>query len=130
MEGNTLARLKRVAGRQTVTLTHYGRKTGNPHQVTIWFVVDGGKVYLGTADVNRHWVRNAQKTPQVKLSIDGETFEGTARFLIDRAEHERAQWLIRQKYWMFSPILAIGRILMAAGVMHDRTGSFEVTLAG
>jgi hypothetical protein len=22
-------------------LTHYGRKTGNPHEVTIWFVPDG-----------------------------------------------------------------------------------------
>jgi deazaflavin-dependent oxidoreductase (nitroreductase family) len=130
MESSILARLKRVAGRQTVSLTHYGRKTGKPHQVTIWFVADRDKVYLGTADVNRHWVRNVQKTPQVKLSIGGETFDGAARFLTDRAEHERAQWLIRQKYWMFSPVLAIGRILMAVGIMHDKTGSFEVTLAG
>ena len=38
MEPNALARLKRVAGKQTTTLTHYGRKTGKPHDVTIWFV--------------------------------------------------------------------------------------------
>jgi deazaflavin-dependent oxidoreductase (nitroreductase family) len=130
MESNVAVRLKRVAARQTVTLTHYGRKSGKPHEVTIWFVVDGDRVYLGTANVNRQWVRNVQKTPQVRLSIGGETFEGTARFLTDRADHERAMTAIRRKYWMFRPLIAFGRILTAIGVMHDTTGAFEVTLAG
>ena len=64
MESNVLTRLKRVAARQTVTLTHYGRKSGKPYDVTIWFVVDGDKIYIGTANVIRQWVRNVQKTPQ------------------------------------------------------------------
>ena len=50
MESNALRRLKRVAGRQTTTLTHYGRKSGKPYEVTIWFVLKGDKVYLGTAN--------------------------------------------------------------------------------
>src|SRR5262245_1939988 len=33
--------LKRVAGKQTLTLTHYGRKSGKPYKVTIWFTFDG-----------------------------------------------------------------------------------------
>ena len=69
MEPNALTRLKRVAGNQTTTLTHYGRKTGKPHEVTIWFVLDGDKLYIGTANVNRPWVRNVQKTPKIRLSI-------------------------------------------------------------
>jgi deazaflavin-dependent oxidoreductase (nitroreductase family) len=113
-----------------VTLTHYGRKSGKPYDVTIWFVVDGDKVYIGTANVNRQWVRNVQKTPQVKLSIGGETFDGTARFLTDRAEHARAMAAIRRKYWMYRPLIALGRVLSAIGVMRDNTGSFEVKLAG
>jgi len=68
MEPNALTRLKRVAGKQTTTLTHYGRKTGKPHEVTIWFVLDDDKLYIGTANVNRQWVRNVQKTPKIKLS--------------------------------------------------------------
>ena len=128
MEPNALTRLKRVAGKQTVTLTHYGRKTGKPHEVTIWFVVDGDKVYIGTANVNRQWVRNVQKTPQVRLSIGGETFDGDARFLTDRADHERAMAAIRRKYWIFQPLIALGRVLTAIGLMRDNTGSFEVTL--
>jgi len=130
MESNVLTRLKRVAARQTVTLTHYGRKSGKPYDVTIWFVVDGDKVYIGTANVNRQWVRNVQKTPQVKLSIGGETFDGTARFLTDRAEHARAMAAIRRKYWMYRPLIALGRVLSAIGVMRDNTGSFAVKLAG
>ena len=129
MDSNTLARLKAVAARRTLTLTHYGRKSGKPYDVTIWFVVDGDKVYIGTANVNRQWVRNVQKTPRVKLSIGAKTFEGTVRFLTDRAEHERAMAMVRRKYWMFWPVIAVGRVLMALGVMRDNTGSFEVNLA-
>ena len=54
MEPN--ARLKRVAGKQTTTLTHYGRKTGKPHEVTIWFVLDDDKLYIGTANVPERWL--------------------------------------------------------------------------
>jgi deazaflavin-dependent oxidoreductase (nitroreductase family) len=128
MESTELARLRRVAGKQTTRLTHYGRKTGKLHQVTIWFVLDGDRLYIGTANVRHQWVRNVQKTPKIKLSIGGETFEGNARFLTARAEHERAMAAIRRKYWVFRPIIAIGRVLTAIGLMRDNTGSFEVRL--
>jgi deazaflavin-dependent oxidoreductase (nitroreductase family) len=125
-----MERLNKVANRQTVRLTHYGRKSGKPYEVTIWFVVDGERVFLGTANLGRQWVRNVQKTPRVKLMIGGETFEGTARFLADRAEHDQAQARIRKKYWMYWPVLSLGRLVMAIGWVKDRTGSFEVTLRG
>lgn len=129
MKLNTLNRLRHVAGKQTTRLTHYGRKTGKPHEVTIWFVLDDERLYVGTANVNRQWVRNVQKTPQIKLSIGSEVFEGTARFLAERAEHERAMAAIRRKYWMYWPIMALGRVLTAIRMMRDNTGSFEVILS-
>ena len=127
---NASVRLKAVAGRQAIRLTHYGRKTGKPYKVTIWFVVDGDRVYIGSANVNRQWVRNVQKTARIKLAIGDQLFEGEARFLTDLAEHQRAMAAIRRKYWMFRPILALGRLLTALGLMRDTTGSFEVSLAG
>ena len=130
MESTELARLRRVAGKQTTRLTHFGRKTGKAHEVTIWFVLAGDKLYIGTANVKRQWVQNVQKTPKVKLSIGGENFTSTARFLSDRGEHERAMAAMRRKYWMFRPIIELGRVLSAMGLMRDNTGSFEVTLAG
>jgi deazaflavin-dependent oxidoreductase (nitroreductase family) len=122
MASTELARLRLVAGKQTTRLTHYGRKTGKPHEVTIWFVLDGDRLYIGTANVNRQWVENVQKTPQVKLSIAGENVEGTARFLTDRAEHDRAMAAIHRKYWMFRPIIELGRFLVAIGLMRDKAG--------
>jgi|SRR5579864_3644488 len=130
MESTELERLRQVAGKQTTRLTHYGRKTGKAHEVTIWFVLNGDRLYIGTANVNRQWVQNVQKTPHIKLSIGGETFEGVARFLADRSEHERAMTAIQRKYWMFRPIIELGRFLAAIGLMRDKTGSFEVLLAG
>ena len=130
MESDVIARLRRVAARHTLLLTHYGRKSGKPYDVTIWFVVDGEKVYIGTANVGRQWVRYVQKTPQVKLSIGAEMFDGTARFLADHVEHERAMAALRRKYWMYRPFIALGQILTAIGVMRYKTGSFEVTLSG
>ena len=130
MESTELARLRRVAGKQTTRLTHYGRKTGKPHEVTIWFVLDGDRLYIGTANVKRQWVQNVRKTPRIKLSMGGENFMGTACFLTDRGEHERAMAAVQRKYWMFWPIMALGRVLTAIGMMRDNTGSFEVTVAG
>jgi len=129
MDANALARLKAEAGRQTLTLTHCGRKSGKPYDVTIWFAVEGDKVYIGTANVNRQWVRNVQKTPQIRLAVGGEAFEGEARFLAERAERERAMAAIRRKYWLYRPLIALGQVLTAIGVMRDKSGAFEVTLA-
>jgi len=126
MQSTELARLRRVAGKQTTRLTHYGRKTGKPYEVTIWFVLDGDALYIGTANAKRQWVRNVQKTPKIKLSIGNEIFQGNARFLTVRAEHERAMAAIRRKYWMFRPVIALGKVLTAIGLMRDNTGSFEV----
>jgi len=64
-----------VASKQAIRLTHYGRKSGKPYNVTIWFVVDGDNILIGTANVNRQWVRNVQNTPKVRLLIGGETRE-------------------------------------------------------
>jgi len=128
MESNAITRLKRLAGKQTVVLTHYGRKFGKPYEVKIWFVVDGDKVFIGTANVQRQWVRNVQKNPRIKLSVGGEKFEAEAQFLADPAERDRALAAMGRKYWMYSPVFAIGKMLTAIGLMRNTTGAFEVTL--
>ena len=128
MDADALARLKRLAGKSTLILTHYGRKSGKPYEVKIWFVVDGDKVFIGTASVQRQWVRNVQKNLRIKLAVGGEKFEAVARFLDDPAERNRALAAMGRKYWMYSPVFALGKLLTAIGLMRNRTGAFEVTL--
>lgn len=127
MDRAAITTFQRSANRHTLVLTHYGRKTGKPYNVTIWFIVDGDRVFIATANKNRQWVRNVQKTPRVKLTIGGETFDAYARFITDRAEHERVLGLLHRKYWMFLPIMLTGRVLMSLKLIPDNTGSFEVT---
>jgi deazaflavin-dependent oxidoreductase (nitroreductase family) len=122
-------RLRQVSRRQTLRLTHYGRKTGKPYQVTIWFIVDGERVWLATANKNRQWVRNVQKTPQVILTIGSDRFEGEARFLSDPTERGRVLGMVRRKYWMFLPFMALGALLYALRILPNHTGAFEVRIA-
>jgi deazaflavin-dependent oxidoreductase (nitroreductase family) len=126
---STTGKLKRVARKHTLKLTHYGRKTGKPYEVTIWFIADGDKIYLPTGNVNRQWVRNVKTTPRVKLSIGGETFNGEARFLTDSGERDRVLSMVARKYWMFLPMIAVWRFLAALRIVQFATGAFEVALS-
>jgi deazaflavin-dependent oxidoreductase (nitroreductase family) len=128
MDANALVRLKRLAGKSTLILTHYGRKSGKPYEVKIWFVVDSDKVFIGTANVERQWVRNVQTNQRIKLSVGGEKFEAEARFLAEPAERDRALAAVWRKYWIYSPVFGVGKLLTAIGFMRNRTGAFEVTL--
>jgi deazaflavin-dependent oxidoreductase (nitroreductase family) len=129
MASNLTERLQRVANTQTLRLTHYGRKSAKPYEVTIWYIVDGDKILLPTANIGRQWVRNVRKTPHVTMNIGGEMFSGEARFLDAAAERDRVFGYVRGKYWMFLPMIALGQILTSIGIVKDNTGAFEVTLA-
>ena len=128
MESTAAERLKRISNKQTLKLTHYGRKSGKPYEVTTWFIADGDKVYLPTGNVNRQWVKNVKQTPRVRLSVGGETFDGEARFLAAPGEHDRVMSMVARKYWMFLPMIAVWRLLAAPGILQFATGAFEVQI--
>ena len=94
------ARLAAVADRSTARITTRGRKSGKPHSVTIWFLVEGATLYLGTLDTRRDWVRNAAKTPDVTLDVDGLRVRGKARSITDPALEAHVRELLARKYWM------------------------------
>jgi len=78
--------------------------------------------------VERQWVRNVQKNSRIKLSVGGEKFEAEARFLADPAERDWALAAVGRKYWVYSPVFAVGKLLTVIGLMRNQTGAFEVTL--
>lgn len=63
-----------------------------------------------------------------KLSVGGEEFEAEARFPGDPAERDGALAALGRKYWMYSPVFALGKMLTASGLMRSTTGAFDVTL--
>ncbi len=125
----TADRLQTVSRISTLQLTHVGRKSGKPHQVTIWFVVDGEKILLPTANIGRNWVRNVRKTPHVEMTIGPEKFSGEARFLESQPDRDQVLAKVRQKYWIATPMMAIAGLLASIGIGQVNFGAFEVTLS-
>ena len=95
---------KRLGAEPYCYLTTTGRRTGQPHEIEIWFAAVGDTIYLMNGGTRRppgssDWVRNAQVNPAVRVRIREQTFIGEARVVpFDSAEHERARDLLVAKY--------------------------------
>jgi len=129
MESNSIERLHRAGDRQTLKLTHYGRKTGKPYEVVIWYLVGGDKLYLVSANANRNWVRNVKARPAISLRIGDEVFNGNVRVITDPDEREKVSALVERKYWYVAPMLRVARFLSSLGILRDNSAAFEVRLS-
>jgi deazaflavin-dependent oxidoreductase (nitroreductase family) len=129
MASKSLERLRKVGDRQTLSLTHYGRKSGRPYEVTIWYLVDNDGMYLVSANAARSWVRNVKARPAISLRVGNEVFNGNVRAITDKNERDKVNGLTMSKYWYVAPMLRTGQFLMSMGMVRDNTAAFEVILA-
>jgi deazaflavin-dependent oxidoreductase (nitroreductase family) len=79
-------------------LTTVGRVTGRPHEIEIWFSIDGTALYMLSGSDRSDWVKNLRKTPEVTVRIADRTFEGRARVVGRGWEDELARRLLVEKY--------------------------------
>jgi deazaflavin-dependent oxidoreductase (nitroreductase family) len=93
------ARLEPTRNRSTLQLTTIGRRTGKPHTVTVWFLVDGDTVYLVTLKLKRDWPRNVIKNGTVELNIAGNKFKGHATQIVAARRLAHVKTLLAKKYW-------------------------------
>ena len=127
MESEIASRLARVASYQTLRLTHRGRKSGKPYEVTIWFVVDRDVIYLN-GNIDTQWPRNLQANPEITMRIGQETFQGKANLVTERADRERIFAMIARKYWYAFPFIWTLRWLERNGLTQDRNAPFRVQI--
>ena len=127
MESEIASRLARVASYQTLRLTHRGRKSGKPYEVTIWFVVDRDVIYLN-GNIDTQWPRNMQANPEITIRIGQETFQGKANLVTERADRERIFAMIARKYWYAFPFIWTLRWLERNGLTKDRNAPFRVQI--
>ena len=113
-----LARIERV---KTTTITHHGRKSGKPYEVTIWFTVDGDHINLYTMNMKRQWTQNVQVNPKILLRIGNERFTGDVRKITDASEMKHVVKLMRRKYPVSIPYLWFKK---------QPDGAFHVRLEG
>ncbi len=111
MSSTLATRLARITDRSTLRLTHHGRRTGKPYDVTIWFLVEGETIYLVTANKERQWPRNVLARPDVELQVGGETFTGRVEHVTAPAEVAHVVDLMASKYWYTRPYVWLARLL-------------------
>ena len=100
MSSDLAARLASVKDRGTLRITTRGRKSGRPHGVPIWFLVEGTTVFLATLNADRDWVRNAARTPEVELDLDAFRLRGRVSTVTDPGLEAHVRALLAGKYWM------------------------------
>jgi hypothetical protein len=83
-------------------ITTTGRVTGRPHQVEIWFGLDGRTLYvLAGSRHDADFVRNAIKQPQVTVRIgsrEATEIQATARVVKGGDEDALGRKLLLEKY--------------------------------
>jgi deazaflavin-dependent oxidoreductase (nitroreductase family) len=87
------------AGEPFCYLTTRGRRTGNPHEIEIWFGAANGRLYMLSGGGRRaDWVRNLEAAPEVTVRIGEEARPGRARLVVDPDEDALARRLLADKY--------------------------------
>ena len=81
-------------------LTTRGRLTGNPHEIEIWFALDGTTLYLMAGGGDRSdWVRNLRAESAVTVRLRDTTYDALARVVAAGTDEDaRARALVTDKY--------------------------------
>ena len=81
-------------------VTTTGRRSGNPHEIEIWFGWDAGMtIYMLAGGGERaDWVANMKAHPEVSVRISNRAFEGTARLVEDADEEALVRRLLASEY--------------------------------
>lgn len=65
---------------QFIYVTTTGWKTGNPHDIEIWFVEHAGRYYIVSENGERsHWVQNIRHNPAITIRLGKDLRPGTGR---------------------------------------------------
>jgi deazaflavin-dependent oxidoreductase (nitroreductase family) len=80
-------------------LTTKGRKSGNPHEIEIWFCIHENSLYLLSGGRDKSdWVKNLLNDPHVTVRIGKRTFNGVARIVNDEKEDGMIRTMLADKY--------------------------------
>jgi deazaflavin-dependent oxidoreductase (nitroreductase family) len=80
-------------------VTTTGRRTGNRHQIEIWFGVIDDTIYLISGNgPSADWYRNALADPRVSVRLADALHTGVARAVSDVDERRRVGDLMGAKY--------------------------------
>lgn len=105
----------KIPSRQgTLKLTHFGRRSGKPYDVKIWFADVGGELWIGSLDATRNWVRNLRFTGRGRVDFGDGPTDVVAEFLESEHDSRRYRQAVMAKYPVMSRVIG----LFARGKPH------------
>ncbi|NNL47490.1 MAG: nitroreductase family deazaflavin-dependent oxidoreductase [Acidimicrobiia bacterium] len=88
-----------LAIRSVVDLTTFGRITGRPHRIEIWFAFHESTLFmLSGGGTHSDWVKNIIADPAVILHVDDLEVAANARLIRAIDEADLARHLVFEKY--------------------------------
>ena len=81
-------------------LTTRGRVSGKPHEIEIWFGIQGSSLYLlSGGGTDSDWVKNLLREPKVQIRVGKSNFIGQATLVNGLEEDKLARELLAAKYY-------------------------------
>lgn len=96
-----------IPSQSTLVLTHFGRRSGKPFDVTIWFADVGGELWIGSLDVDRNWVRNVAASGRGRIDFGGGAFDVRIDPVDDEAGKARYREAIAKKHPILSRVISL-----------------------
>lgn len=88
-----------MANRQYLYLTTTGHKTGNLHEIEIWYVQHSDCYYLIAEKRDKsHWVQNIRANNAITFRVGEDTFVGTGTIPSDQSVIEVIKQKMDEKY--------------------------------
>lgn len=81
---------RRLGSTDEIEITVTGRVSGEPVTRTVWFVQEGGRLYLlPVRGSDSEWFKNLLQTPVIRISADGAELTARARPITDPRQGTR-----------------------------------------
>lgn len=91
--------LKSLTSTKEVKITLTGRKSGRSISTPVWFVHEGGKLYLvPVKGSDSNWYKNVVAKPTVQISAKGRTITAKAKPISDSNKVKEVVDKFRSKY--------------------------------
>lgn len=94
-------------GDAVAVLTHFGRTSGKPYRVKIWWVEVDGELWIGSLDANRAWVRNLRTNGRAEIDRGHGVERLHCEPVTELGEIARFRTAVKQKYPIMSRLLAL-----------------------
>jgi deazaflavin-dependent oxidoreductase (nitroreductase family) len=109
-----------LAGEDYCYVRTTGRVTGNPHEIEIWFALEGRTIYILAGGGRRSdWVKNGLRQPHVSVRVGSATFGGTLRVVEAPEEDALARQLLLKKYARGDELEEWGRTALPVAIDID-----------